>query len=204
MAWEKSIQWRTERGESWFATTSGRRYNQSLVKHFFLIATALAVSLQAISAQTYQEVPQVAACFNEQEVAGTFVLFDAATDTMFVSDAARAKMRFTPASTFKIANSLIGLDARAVKSVDEVLPYGGKPQRLKAWERDMGLREAVKVSNVPIYQELARRIGLERMRESVKKLGYGNMQIGGVVDAFGWTAHSLSRRSNKRSFFIAW
>ena len=109
----------------------------------------VAVSLQAICAETYQEVPQLAACFNDHEVAGTFVLFDAATDTMFVSDAARAKKRFTPASTFKIANSLIGLDVGAVKSVDEILPYGGKPQRLKEWERDMGLREAIKVSTIP-------------------------------------------------------
>ena len=85
---------------------------------------------------------------------------------MFVSDEARAKKRFTPASTFKIANSLIGLDVSAVKSVDEVLPYGGKPQRIKEWERDMGLREAIKMSNVAIYQELARRIGIERMRKA--------------------------------------
>lgn len=163
--------------------------------------TALAVSLQATSAQTYQEVPQLAACFNAQEVTGTFVLFDAATDTMFVSDAARADKRFTPASTFKIANSLIGLDAGAVKSVDEVLPYGGKPQRLKEWERDMGLREAIKVSNVPIYQELARRIGLERMREGVKKLGYGNMDIGNVVDRF-WLDGPLAISAVEQTKFL--
>lgn len=163
--------------------------------------TALAVSLQAISAQTYQEVPQLAACFNAQEVAGTFVLFDAATDTMFVTDATRADKRFTPASTFKIANSLIGLDAGAVKSVDEVLPYGGKPQRRKEWERDMGLRDAIKVSNVPVYQELARRIGLERMREGVKKLGYGNMEIGSVVDRF-WLDGPLAISAVEQTKFL--
>lgn len=143
----------------------------------------------------------MAACFNGQEVAGTFVLFDAATHTMFVSDKARAQKRFTPASTFKIANSLIGLDAGAVKSVDEVLPYGGKPQYLKEWERDMGLREAIKASNVPIYQELARRIGLERMREGVKKLGYGNMQIGSVVDRF-WLDGPLAISAVEQTKFL--
>jgi beta-lactamase class D len=94
----------------------------------------MTVSLQAIGAQTYQQVPQLAACINDQKVDGAFVLFDVATDTMFVSDAARADKRLGPASTFKIANSVIGLDVGAVKGVDEVLPYGGKPQRLKAWE----------------------------------------------------------------------
>jgi len=117
-------------------------------------------------------------------VRGTFVLFDREADTMFGWDEARAKQRFTPASTFKIANSLIGLDVGAVKGVDEVLPYGGGPQRLKHWEQDMNLRDAIKASNVPVYQELARRIGLERIRDGVKKFGYGNMEIGHVADRF--------------------
>ena len=113
----------------------------------------------------------------------------------------RATKRFTPASTFKIANSLIGLDGAAVKNVDEVLPYGGKPQRLKQWERDMNLREAIKASNVPIYQELARRIGLERMREGVKKLGYGNMEIGSVVDRF-WLDGPLAVSAVEQTEFL--
>jgi len=142
----------------------------------------LLASLQPLSARTYKEIPELAKVFSDNGVAGTFVLHDVATETMFVSDEARAKKRFTPASTFKIANSLIGLDVGAVKDVEEALPYGGKPQPRKEWERDMGLREAIKVSNVPVYQELARRIGLERMREGVKKLGYGNGEIGNVVD----------------------
>ena len=32
----------------------------------------------------------------------------------------------------------------------------------------MSLRDAIKASNVPVYQELARRIGLERMRANVR------------------------------------
>ena len=143
----------------------------------------------------------MATCFNDQEVPGTFVLFDAATGTMLVSDAARAQKRFTPASIFKIANSLIGLDAGAVKNADEVLPYGGKPQYRKEWERDMGLREAIKVSNVPVYQELARRIGLERMREGVKTLGYGNMEIGHVVDRF-WLDGPLAISAVEQTKFL--
>jgi len=85
--------------------------------------------------------------------------------------------------------------------VDEVLPYGGKPQRIKEWERDMGLREAIKISNVPIYQELARRIGIERMREGVKKLGYGNMEIGNVVDRF-WLDGPLAISAIEQAEFL--
>jgi beta-lactamase class D len=83
---------------------------------------------------------------------------------------ARSTTRFVPASTFKIPNSLIGLSVEAVRNVDDVLPFGGKPQPFDAWEKDMGLREAITLSNVPTYQELARRIGLEKMRENITRL----------------------------------
>ena len=172
----------------------------SIGKHFIAIL-AVAASVQAVSARTYQEVPELAKVFKDNGVAGTFVLFEVATDTMLVSDKTRAMRRFTPASTFKIANSLIGLDVRAVKDVDEVLPYGGKPQPRKEWERDMGLREAIKVSNVPVYQELARRIRLERMREGIKKLGYGNMEIGQVVDRF-WLDGPLAISAVEQTEFL--
>lgn len=162
---------------------------------------ALIVSIYSSSAQTYQEVPELKKCFQNAGVVGTFVLFDVTSNTMLVWDEARAKKRFTPASTFKIANSLIGLDVGAVKDVDQVLPYGGKPQPRKEWERDMGLREAIKISNVPIYQELARRIGLERMREGVQKLGYGNMEIGSVVDRF-WLDGPLAISAVEQAEFL--
>jgi beta-lactamase class D len=167
----------------------------------FTVLILLVASLHPLSARTHQEVPELAKIFQMQDVEGTFVLFDIETDTMFVSNETRAKKRFIPASTFKIVNSLIGLDIGAVKSVDEVLPYGGKPQRIKEWERDMGLREAIKMSNVPIYQELARRIGINRMREGVKKLGYGNMEIGSVVDRF-WLDGPLAISAVEQTEFL--
>lgn len=168
----------------------------------FAVLIFLLVSLQPLSARTYEEIPELARVFKDNGVAGTFVLFDVTTDTMFVSDKTRAMKRFTPASTFKIANSLIGLDVGVVKGVDEVLPYGGKPQRIKGWERDMGLREAIKISNVPIYQELARRVGIERMSEGVRKLGYGNREIGTVVDQF-WLDGPLAISAVEQTEFLS-
>lgn len=166
-----------------------------------VIFLALLVPLCPLSARSYREAPELERFFTDKGVQGTFALLDPATDTIIVSNKARAKQRFTPASTFKIANSLLGLDTGAVKSVDEVLPYGGKPQRFKTWERDMNLRDAIKASNVPIYQELARRIGLDRMRAGVKKLGYGNMEIGNVVDRF-WLDGPLAISAVEQTEFL--
>ncbi len=47
-----------------------------------------------------------------------------------------------------------------VKSPDEVIPWGGTPQPFPEWEKDMSMREAVRVSNAAAFKVIARRIGL--------------------------------------------
>lgn len=148
---------------------------------FFVLSASLPGLLRGAE---IQERPELAAAFQRAGARGTFVLWDPGTRTFQGHQAERAKTRFVPASTFKIPNTLIGLDCGAVSGVDEVFPYDGKPRFLKEWERDMSLRDGIKVSNVPVYQELARRIGLKRMQAAVEKLGYGNRHIGTVVDRF--------------------
>ncbi|MNZ94972.1 Beta-lactamase OXA-10 precursor [compost metagenome] len=167
-----------------------------------LFAVLLLLFAGFVPAAQWKESAAVDALFAEAGLAGTFVLYDEQADTLTGHDRTRAETRYLPASTFKVANSLIGLSSGAVRSIDEVLPYGGKPQPIAAWEHDMGLREAIRISNVPIYQELARRIGLERMRGAVRQLGYGNGEIGEVVDNF-WLAGPLKISAVEQATFLA-
>jgi len=51
-------------------------------------------------------------------------------------------------------------------------------------DRDMDMREAIRVSAVWYYQELARRIGREPMQEWLDRAGYGNRRIGDHIDTF--------------------
>jgi beta-lactamase class D len=60
------------------------------VKRSLLALLVWVSPLQRLPARPYQEVPELAKCFQDKGVVGTFVLFDIATDTMFVSDEARA------------------------------------------------------------------------------------------------------------------
>jgi beta-lactamase class D len=149
-----------------------------------LLSIAIMLLASNAYALDWQDSPEVGILFSNSGVQGTFVLYDLAADHLIGHNRVRAATRFIPASTFKIPNSLIGLSVGVVKTVDEVLPYGGKRQPSKAWEQDMGLRSAIKISNVPVYQELARRIGLERMRDNVARINYGNGEIGSAVDRF--------------------
>lgn len=142
-----------------------------------LILTAILCTIQAHASEWIKS-SEIEELFKAAHAQGTFVLYDVEADQFVGYDRIRAETRFVPASTYKIPNTLIGLSVGAVDNVDEVLPYGGHHQPFKAWEKDMGLRDAIAISNVPIYQELARRIGPERMREGVSKIGYGNQDIG--------------------------
>lgn len=167
-----------------------------------LFAVLLLLCLNPAHALDWQDSPALAGLFAEAGVRGTFVLYDVAAERFTGHQRERAETRFVPASTFKVANSLIALSTGAVKSVDEILPYDGKPQPFKTWEKEMGLREAIKVSNVPVYQEVARRIGLARMRAGVTALGYGNRDIGATVDTF-WLSGPLKISALEQTRFLA-
>jgi beta-lactamase class D len=124
------------------------------------------------------------AVFDAAGMPGTFVLYNVDDNTITAVDKARAERPYVPASTFKIAHSLIALETGVVADENQKIPYRGQPQDPQEWQRDMGLREAIKLSNIPIYQEIARQVGLSAEREWLSRLGYGNADPGSVVDRF--------------------
>lgn len=173
-------------------------------KPLTLLAVAVLVALPgAAAAAPWREEPGVAALFRDAGVNGTFVLLDERSDTLRGTNRARAEERFSPASTFKIANALIGLSRGAVRSVDELIPYTGDANPfMREWLQPMGLRGAMTVSNVPLYQELARRIGLERMRNAIQRLHYGNEQVGTDVTTF-WLRGPLAISAVEQTRFLS-
>lgn len=152
-------------------------------------------------ASEWKESRELDALFIKEGVRGTFVVHDVAADVYTVHDRKRAETRFIPASTFKIPNSLIGLDTGTVASADTILPYGGGKTARPEWAHDMSLRDAIKISNVPLYQAMARRIGLDRMRDKVRELDYGNGQIGDKVDMF-WLKGPLKISALEQTDFL--
>lgn len=123
--------------------------------------------------------------FKTKGLSGTFVVYDLKRDKYDYYDLNRANERFYPASTFKIFNTLIGLENGVVKNVDEVFYYyDGSKVFLDSWAMDSSLRYAIKVSQVPAYKKLAREIGKDKMQEGINRLNYGNKNIGNEIDKF--------------------
>lgn len=142
------------------------------------------------------------AIFDKYGVKGTFALLEGNRGRLQVVNRQRAFTRMVPASTFKIANSLIALETQAVRDLEMIIPYGGKPQPFDAWERDMNMREAIAVSNVPVYQEIAQRVGIDRYKKWLRRLGYGNQDPGASVTTF-WLDGPLKISPVEQAKFVA-
>jgi beta-lactamase class D len=95
-----------------------------------------------------------------------------------------ARCEFLPASTFKLPNSLIALECGAVADENETIKWDGVHRYYDFWDRDYNLKDALANSTVWFYQEMARRIGAERMQHWLDKINYGNKNIGGGIDQF--------------------
>lgn len=134
----------------------------------------------SVSSQRKNEIPLL---FNYAQTQAVFVTYDGTHLKRYGNDLNRAKTSYIPASTFKMLNALIGLQHGKATNT-EIFKWNGEKRSFPTWEKDMTLAEAMQVSAVPVYQELARRIGLDLMSQEVKRVGFGNTQIGQQVDNF--------------------
>lgn len=115
--------------------------------------------------------------FEEFGVKGCFLLYDLNNDIYQIYNSSRCEQGFLPASTFKILNSLIGLETGVITDENMVIPWDSITRSVDEWNRDHTLASAIQYSVVPYFQEVARRIGPDRMKEYVDDADYGKMDI---------------------------
>jgi beta-lactamase class D len=131
---------------------------------------------------TAEEKPELEQYFPEANA--TFVLFDLNQNTYIRYNPKRSAERFLPASTFKIINSLIGLETGVIPDEKYVIQWDGTPYDVPSWNQDHTLKTAIRNSVIWYYQELARRVGKEQMQESIDAIDYGNRDLSGAIDTF--------------------
>ncbi len=129
--------------------------------------------------------------FDEKQVAGTFGLYDNGTGQFIIYNLSRFKdSAYLPASTFKIVNSLIGLETGKISNEKMLIKWDGIVRSRPEWNKDLTMEEAFKVSAVNYYQEVARRIGKDTMQHWLDSLKYGTKKITTKIDSF-WLDNSL-------------
>lgn len=122
------------------------------------------------------------------------------------SDAARCSRMLPPCSTFKIPNTLIGLETGVVSGPEWLLRYDAMRDPAQKhwpadWAQDQDLRSAMKRSAVWYFQEIARRVGEEKYGEFLTRFDYGNRDISGGVDKF-WLSSSLRINAANQLAFL--
>lgn len=172
-----------------------------LITTFGSACTTINPSVEAAKNQQQQGTQrQIQQAFDQLQTTGVIVIKDQHGLHSYGNDLSRAQTPYVPASTFKMLNALIGLEHDKA-TINEVFKWDGQKRSFPAWEKDMTLGQAMQASAVPVYQELARRIGLDLMQKEVQRIGYGNQQIGTVVDNF-WLVGPLQITPVQEVLFV--
>jgi beta-lactamase class D len=123
--------------------------------------------------------PELAKLLAAERVTGTIALLDSQDGVLGCSDVKRCEEAVSPASTFKIAHSMIALEAGIVEGPDTILPWDRQTYSVEAWNEDLKFRDAFRLSCVPCFRGIAHRVGAAGERDWVDKLGYGNRDTSG-------------------------
>jgi len=132
---------------------------------------------------------------------GCVVLYDQSADSYSRYNPKGCEERYSPCSTFKIANSLIALNTGVSTGPGFFLKWNGVEYPISSWNRDQTMQSAFSNSVVWYYQEIARRIGAERMAEYVHKLNYGNCDTSGGITQF-WLESTLRISADEQVDFV--
>jgi beta-lactamase class D len=129
--------------------------------------------------------------FDQQNVDGCFALLNNGTGIFTVYNLPRYRdSSYLPASTFKIVNSLIGLQTGKIVNENMIIKWDGIKRAREEWNKDLTMAEAFRLSAVNYYQEVARRIGRDTMQLWLDSLHYGTTKIRSSIDSF-WLDNSL-------------
>jgi beta-lactamase class D len=163
----------------------------------FLIPALFVVFLAGCASNKVKEDDSLKAYFDSAAVKGCFGLFNNSENNLVIYNLTRYRdSAYTPASTFKIVNALIGLQTGVIRDENMLIKWDGVKRWNNDWNRDLTMKEAFAVSAVPYFQEVARRIGHDTMKLWIDSLGYGNRDISGPVDSF-WLNNRLKIRPDE-------
>ena len=115
------------------------------MKQTILILTLAVIGLTACKQKQTTEIRNDFKKYYDQfNVNGSFVLYDPQTDNYIFYNQNQFEQTFSPASTFKICNSLIGLETGVIKDENFVIPWDSVTRQNPNWNTDHDLNTALK------------------------------------------------------------
>lgn len=155
------------------------------INYLFVLISPIFISISSCSQKQSTEVRNDFKKYYEHyKLEGSFVLYDEQKDKYIFYNQQQFKQPFSPASTYKICNTLIGLETGVIKDENFVIPWDSVVRQNPIWNCDHDLKNAFKNSTFWYYQELARRVGGKKMKYWIDKANYGNKDTSGGIDKF--------------------
>lgn len=127
--------------------------------------------------------------FKNKEVEGTMVIESLNQNKSYIYNKQRAETFLSPASSFKIPHTLIALNEGIINK-DSVILWDKKIREIDSWNQNQTLQTAFKNSCVWCYKEFTSKISVEKYKEYLKAIDYGNKKIGKDISDF-WLDGSL-------------
>ncbi|AGC40777.1 class D beta-lactamase [Riemerella anatipestifer] len=166
-----------------------------------IVGTVILIFIEFISCHHNKSKNNWKSFFKDNNVNGTFVLKKLNSNETLIYNQERSDKKYTPASTFKILNSMIALQVLSVTDVNDTIQWDGIDRGYESWNKDQTMKSALPISCVWFYQELARRTGQKEMQKWLTKSNYGNKKIGSKIDKF-WLDGTLAISANEQIVFL--
>jgi len=120
--------------------------------------------------------------FDELNLKGSTTIYNLNDNSWVYTDSLDANRETLPASTFKIMNSLIILEEKAVNDENTIIQWDGKERdfygyKMASWNKDTNLRSAFKNSTIWFYVEMTKDINRKKYKRYLKKSEYGNQVL---------------------------
>lgn len=169
------------------------------MKHKRLVFRLVSLIAVAFSFHSYSAPPESTAARLLKEMDACFELVDLKTGHIVERyGGKRCEDRFPPCSTFKVPLAVMGFESGVLKDEHTSFKWDGKPKMIKSWERDQDARSWIKESVVWYSQEVARRLGADKMAKYMREWDYGNADMTGGLET-AWLSPEPDPKSAVKS-----
>lgn len=108
---------------------------------------------------------------------GTAVFYNPTLNQYKIYNSDLSTKRSSPCSTFKIMSAYIALSEKIVTPQNSVINWNQKNYEFSDWNKDMNIREAIRVSCVWYFRALIDKIPPRTIAAYLQKYQYGNQDI---------------------------